>query len=53
MYVDIKDQTNMTPEQRAEETQRALREIVFKLNRELDEMKQIIEELRKNGDEKN
>lgn len=53
MYVDIKDQKNMTPAQQAEETTRVLRELVFKLNRELDEMKQIIEELRNDGGKKN
>lgn len=53
MYVDIKDQKAMTPAQQAEETTRVLRELVFKLNRELDEIKQIIEELRKNGGKEN
>ena len=51
MYVDIKDKKGMTPEQMAEETQRELKEIVFKLNRELEEIKKIIEELRRNGKE--
>lgn len=53
MYVDIKEQKNMAPEQQAEETTRVLRELVFKINRELDELKQMIEELRYNGDKKN
>ena len=51
MYVDIKDTKDMTPEKQAEELQRELKEIVFKLNRELDEIKKIIEELKKNGKE--
>ncbi|MBR3739632.1 MAG: hypothetical protein IKN04_04130 [Clostridia bacterium] len=50
MYVDIKDQAQMTPEQQAEETTRVLRELVFKLNRELEEMKQMIEELQKDDE---
>ena len=50
MYVDIRDQSNMTPEQQAEETTRVLRELVFKLNRELEEIKQIVEELKKDGE---
>ena len=49
MYVDVKDQKDMTPEQRAEETQRVLRELIFKINRELEEIKEMIEELRKHG----
>jgi len=53
MYVDIKDQKEMTPEQQAEETTRVLRELVFKLNRELDELRVMIEEIRGNGDQKN
>ena len=53
MFVDIKEQKDMTPAQQAEETTRVLRELVFKINRELDELKQMIEELRNNGDKKN
>lgn len=49
MYVDIKDKKGMSPEEMAEETQRELKEIVFKLNRELEEIKRIIEELKKDG----
>ena len=49
MYVDIKDKKGMTPEQIAEETQRELKEIIFKINRELEELKRMIEELTKDG----
>lgn len=50
MYVDIKDTKNLPPEKQAEEIQRELKEIVFKLNRELEEIKKIIEELKNHGD---
>lgn len=52
MYVDIKEQKDMTPTQHAEETTRVLRELVFKLNRELEELRVMIEEIRGNGDKK-
>lgn len=53
MYVDIKEQKDMTPAQQAEETTRVLRELVFKINRELEELRVMIEEIRGNGDKKN
>ena len=51
MYVNIKDTRDMTPEELAEETMRVLREIIFKLNRELDEIKKIIREIENHGNE--
>ena len=52
MYVDVKNQNEMTPEQQAEETTRVLRELVFKINRELEELRVMIEEIRGNGGKK-
>lgn len=47
MYVDIPDLTHMEEQKRAEETERALKELVARINRLQEEMERKVEELRK------